>query len=98
MARIENATFAQIAPLLPPTIEQQPLATNLDALSGNVEASLRALPDVHVTTYAYEPLVGITRITDPREGTPATNTTLTADLSASATTRESRRTNICITS
>ena len=34
-------------------------------LSGNVEASLRALPDVHVTTYAYEPLVGITRITDP---------------------------------
>ena len=65
VARIENATFAQIAPLLPPTIEQQPLATNLDALSGNVEASLRALPDVHVTTYAYEPLVGITRITDP---------------------------------
>lgn len=62
VARIENATFDQIESLLPSTIEQRPLA---GALTETQEAAIRALPDVHVTTYAYEPLVGITRITDP---------------------------------
>ena len=64
VARIDNATFSQIASYLPSTIEQEPLTTNLDALSG-VEATLRGLQGVQVTTYEYEPLVGITRISDP---------------------------------
>ena len=64
VARIDNATFSQIASYLPSAIAQKPLATNLDALSG-VEATLRGLQGVQVTTYEYEPLVGITRITDP---------------------------------
>lgn len=62
VARIENATFDRIKSLLPASIEQHPLS---GALTAAQETAIRALSDVHVTTYTYKPLVGITRITDP---------------------------------
>ncbi|WP_445456042.1 RHS repeat domain-containing protein [Flavobacterium sp. HNIBRBA15423] len=65
IAKIENATYAEV----------QPYEANLQTLSnGTDEASLitalnnlrTALPNAMVTTYTYNPLVGVTSITDPR--------------------------------
>lgn len=62
VARVENSTFDLLKPLLPSTLETAPLP---GALTPTQENALRALPGVHVTTYMYKPLVGVTRITDP---------------------------------
>jgi hypothetical protein len=65
IAKIENATYAQV----------QPYEANLQTLSnGTDEISLRAalnnlrtnLPDAMVTTYTYKPLIGVSTITDPK--------------------------------
>ena len=62
VAKVENATYAQIQSL--PYFGSN--FTIVNGLSANQEASLRAnLGNALVTTYSYEPLVGVTRITDP---------------------------------
>ncbi|NHN28162.1 RHS repeat protein [Flavobacterium jejuense] len=68
IAKIENATYAQVLPYV----------ANLQTLSnGTNEANLitaldnlrTALPNAMVTTYTYKPLVGISTITDPKGNT-----------------------------
>ena len=65
IAKIENATYAQV----------QPHAANLQTLSnGNDEQGLisalnnlrTALPNAMITTYTYKPLIGISTVTDPK--------------------------------
>ncbi|WP_445456786.1 hypothetical protein [Flavobacterium sp. HNIBRBA15423] len=65
IAKIENATYAQV----------QPYEANLQTLSngtdeGNLIAALdalrTALPNAMITTYTYKPLVGISTVTDSK--------------------------------
>lgn len=65
IAKIENATYAQV----------QPYEANLQTLSNGADeqgliaalSDLRnALPNAMVTTYTYKPLVGISTVTDPK--------------------------------
>lgn len=78
IAKIENATYAQVQSTLaaPPyntTIEAIQLKSDLD-IDASTENILRtalatlrtALPNAQVTTYTYDPLIGVTSITDPR--------------------------------
>ncbi len=64
VAKIENATFAQVALAL--AISQNQLE-NLNETQLSLLNSLRQkLPKAYVTTYTYSPLIGVTSITDPR--------------------------------
>lgn len=65
IAKIENATYAQV----------QPFVANLQTLSnGNNELNLinalnnlrTSLPNTMITTYTYKPLIGISTVTDPK--------------------------------
>lgn len=65
IAKIENATYAQV----------QPFEANLQTLSnGNNEQNLinalnnlrTSLPNALITTYTYKPLIGISSVTDPK--------------------------------
>ena len=60
VAKIENATIDQVASRLS-GYGAKPLLQNLSA---EQESSLRTLSDAWITTYRYDPLVGITRIVD----------------------------------
>lgn len=60
VAKIENATIDQVASRLS-GYGAKPL---LQYLSAEQESSLRTLSDAWITTYRYDPLVGITRIVD----------------------------------
>lgn len=75
IAKIDNASYSQIESYVP---SLQSLS-NLDidtcqGFSGCSEANLRvslanlreAFPEAQVTTYTYDPLIGVTSITDPR--------------------------------
>ncbi|MFP9099861.1 hypothetical protein ACLI09_12490 [Flavobacterium sp. RHBU_24] len=60
LAKIENATFAQVATALGTT------EAALKALTV-VPANIRTLlPNAMITTFTYKPLVGVTSITDPK--------------------------------
>lgn len=68
IAKIENATYAQV----------QPFEANLQTLSnGNNEQNLitalnslrTSLPNAMITTYTYKPLIGISTVTDPKGDT-----------------------------
>ncbi len=64
VAKIENATFAQVATAL--GISEGALKS-FDESSIPTLNNLRAnLPSAMVTTYTYDPLVGVTSITDPK--------------------------------
>lgn len=65
VAKVENATYAAIEGL-------SSFGLNFsiaDDLSQSQENDLRAMSNVLVTTYTYEPSVGVTSITDPRKNT-----------------------------
>lgn len=64
VAKVENATTAQVAAL-------SGFNGDLDispslSLTTEQEDTLRSLPNTMVTTYTYDPLVGVTSITDPK--------------------------------
>jgi YD repeat-containing protein len=62
IAKVENATNAQITALLGITNLKDVNETNLTAIN-----NLRnTLPNAMVSTYTYKPLVGVTTITDPK--------------------------------
>ena len=62
VARIENATLSQITTIQGfNNIENNPLEDNLSIFDGILRSSL---PNALVTTYEYEPYVGMTKITD----------------------------------
>ena len=65
IAKIENATLAQVATALSTTsavLQTTYSETNLSALNG-----LRSsLPNAMVTTYVHLPLIGVNTITDPK--------------------------------
>jgi YD repeat-containing protein len=64
IAKIENATFSEVAQTLNLTETQ---LENLDESDLTQLNSLRnALPNSMVTTFTYDPLIGVTSITDPR--------------------------------
>ncbi len=74
IAKIENATYSQVAPYVA-NLKTKSNADN-DRTTGNSgkEGALRqaltalrgALPNAMVTTYTYDPLIGVTSTTDPR--------------------------------
>lgn len=63
LAKVENATYAQITPLISGTLAvsqaENTLRTSLNAIR-------TGLPNAIVTTYTYDPMVGVTSMTDPR--------------------------------
>ncbi len=68
VAEIRNATYAQVAAILGSTFaatlaaKGAPTAADTESLN-----SLRGkLPEAFVTTYTYQPLVGVASVTDPR--------------------------------
>ena len=61
VAKIENATYLQIEDLR--DFSSQPLVGNLTI---SQKEQLRSIPNAQVTTYTYDPLIGLTSITDPR--------------------------------
>ena len=62
VAKVENATYSDIENL--PAFGQNFVIT--EALSTAQENALRGMPGVQVTTFTYEPLVGVKTITDAR--------------------------------
>lgn len=67
IAKIENATYLQIAIALGKTTG---VVNNYNETNLSIINSLRSyLPYAMVTTYTYKPLIGITSITDPRGDT-----------------------------
>ncbi len=77
IAKIENATYSQVASQVP-NLQSLALLDNdrTEGFTGN-EGALRqalndlraSLPDAMVTTYTYDPLIGVTSITDPQGDT-----------------------------
>ena len=69
VAKIENATFSEVATALGMT---EAALMDFDESSISTLDALRSHPDMvntMITTYTYEPLVGIKTITDPRGNT-----------------------------
>ncbi|TSE08129.1 RHS repeat protein [Aquimarina algiphila] len=66
VAKIENATYTQIAEALGITeaVLKGYNETNLSLLNGLRNNT--AMPNVMVTTYVYDPLIGVTSITNPK--------------------------------
>lgn len=67
IGKVENATYEEVAAALgkDPAIISDSMVPDMDAVN-----SLRALlPEAHVTTYSYIPLVGISSATDPAGNT-----------------------------
>ena len=67
IAKIENSTYADVASALGKTVAT--LDTEIDESDMNVINNLRSNPimsGAFITTYTYEPLIGITSIRDPR--------------------------------
>lgn len=63
IAKIENASFAEVAASL--NITETVLKTYDETNIGTINTLRQQLPKAMVTTYVYDPLVGITRMTDP---------------------------------
>ncbi|MBP2832609.1 RHS repeat protein [Aquimarina sp. U1-2] len=63
VAKVENATRSQIEAL--PGFGAN-FHTAAGGLTTTQENTLRSLPNVMVTTYTYDPLIGMTRMTDPK--------------------------------
>lgn len=64
VAEIKNATYSAVASALSYTETQ---LKNFDVSNINLLNGLRSsLPDTWVTTYEFDPLVGVTKITDPK--------------------------------
>lgn len=65
VAKIENATHIEVSALI-----NQATLNNLSTTEANMRLELNkirnGLPNAAVTTYTYEPLVGVTSITDPK--------------------------------
>ncbi|MBZ9731163.1 hypothetical protein LB467_15825 [Salegentibacter sp. JZCK2] len=67
IAKIENATFAEIASAL--GISASTLENYNESNLSSINTLRTSLAEASVTTYIYDPLVGLTSITDPRENT-----------------------------
>ncbi|WP_099711010.1 S-layer family protein [Flavobacterium sp. 9] len=76
IAKLENVIYSTIPPETITSLQTLSNADNDNCLSGNcTEQLLRnglktfraSLPDVFMSTYTYNPLVGVTSITDPKE-------------------------------
>lgn len=65
IARIENAYSSEVATALGTTSITTLQTLNDDALKSALNVLRTQLPNARVTTYIYDPLVGITSITDP---------------------------------
>ncbi|MCO6164492.1 hypothetical protein NHF47_16805, partial [Flavobacterium sp. NRK F7] len=65
IAKIENATYAQVQPYEAnlQTLSNGTNETNLNTALDNLRT---ALPNAIVTTYTYKPSIGISTITDPK--------------------------------
>lgn len=66
IAKIENATYAEIAGALNITVSELDEYDEVDPQSINSLRDIAGLSEIQITTYTYEPLVGIRSITDPR--------------------------------
>ncbi|WP_299223140.1 DUF6443 domain-containing protein [uncultured Psychroserpens sp.] len=73
IAKIENATYVGLASNIQTDIDAAKTASNLDtdaASENTLRTALNTLrghfPDAMVSTYTYDPLVGVTSMTDPR--------------------------------
>ncbi|RXP46337.1 hypothetical protein EC396_14315 [Lutibacter sp. HS1-25] len=64
VAKIENASYADAIALISQTILDNP--TNDSALKTELNKIRTGLPTAMVTTYTYDPLIGITSVTDPK--------------------------------
>ncbi len=65
VAKIENATYDEVSVLFDQTILND-LSTTEDNMRLELNKIRNGLPNAMVTTSTYEPLVGVTSITDPR--------------------------------
>ena len=68
IAKIENATYAQVQPYLA-NLQSLSNGTNESALLSALNDLRTALPNAMVTTYTYKPLIGISTVTDPKGDT-----------------------------
>ncbi len=73
IAKIENATFVGLSSAIQEIIDTAVIASNNDinlSSENNLRTALNALrsslPNAMVTTYTYDPLIGVTSITDPK--------------------------------
>ncbi len=64
VAKIENAAFSEVATAL--GISENDLKNFNEANLSQLEGLRTTLPNAMVTTYTYDPLVGVTSMTDPR--------------------------------
>ena len=64
VAKIENATFSEVATALGMT--EAALMDFDESSISSLDGLRTSLPNAMVSTYGYEPLVGITKMTDPR--------------------------------
>ncbi len=64
IAKIENATYADIALAL--SVSRATLDGYSEADSTAINGLRSSLPQAMVTTYTYQPLIGVTSITDPK--------------------------------
>jgi YD repeat-containing protein len=63
VAKIENATYAQVASIVDEGTIQNLSGTTLE---NTLDALRSALPEAMVSSYVYDPLIGVTQTTDPR--------------------------------
>jgi len=66
VAKVENATYQQVDSLKVNNGVLQDLSSSEDSKLMELGKIRSGLPNAMVTTYTYEPLVGVTSITDPR--------------------------------
>lgn len=69
VAKIENASQAQIAALNLNMTLINDSATTDSAMQAELQKSRTGLPNAMVTTYTYKPLIGVSTITDPKGDT-----------------------------
>ena len=64
VAKVENATYSEVSSFVNQTIFDKP--SSPEALRSELQKIRTGLPNAMVTTYTYDPLIGVTSITDPR--------------------------------
>jgi len=67
LAKIENATHAEATALVTQSLDLKTISET--ALTAQLDNIRNGLPAAQVTTFTYNPMVGITSITDPRDET-----------------------------
>ncbi|WP_025742803.1 RHS repeat domain-containing protein [Aquimarina pacifica] len=67
IAKIENASVSDIADVL--NVSESQVATFTDLDMATIESLRTLLPDALITTYTYNPMFGVTSITDPKNYT-----------------------------